>query len=178
MIVDNTIKSRSLKDCGNTSTNSLSLRVLKQFRLIFKATQQHSKWVESQYGVTSAQLWAMWEISKKAKLKVTDLAMAMSIHHSTACSLLDKLVKKGLVERKRVSKDQRIVTLQLTEEGLTLMNQNLLAPQGLLQHAIFELPENVLNTLESNLALLVNTMDIVDYEAAMQPLSPQSSSPD
>lgn len=151
---------------------SWPVEVLKLFRLIFKATQQHSQWVESQYGVTSAQLWAIWEISKSAELKVTDLAKAMSIHHSTACSLLDKLVNKKLVERKRVNQDQRVVTLYLTKTGAALAEKVTFAPQGVLQHAIFELPEETVKTLAIHLNMLVNAMNIYDEEAEMEPINP------
>ncbi len=146
--------------------------VLKQFRLIFKATQQHSQWVETHCGVTSAQLWALWELSKNPGLKVTDLAKAMSIHHSTACSLLDKLARKGLILRERVSQDQRVVTVTLTQDGIELIDQAPSSPQGILQHALFDLPENVLKSLAEHLDTLVKAMELKDEEAAMQPLNP------
>jgi len=146
--------------------------VLKQFRLIFKATQQHSQWVETHCGVTSAQLWALWELSKKPGLKVTDLAKAMSIHHSTACSLLDKLARKGLILRERVSQDQRVVTVTLTQDGIELINQAPSSPQGILQHALFDLPDKVLKPLAKHLDILVKAMEIKDEEAAMHPLNP------
>jgi len=146
--------------------------VLKQFRLIFKAVQQHSQWVETHCGVTSAQLWALWELSKNPGLKVTELAKAMSIHHSTTSNMLDKLAKKGLIMRERTSQDQRVVTVTLTPDGIELINQVPSPPQGILQHAIFDLPESVLKSLAKNLGALVKEMEIKDDEAAMQPLNP------
>jgi DNA-binding MarR family transcriptional regulator len=146
--------------------------VLKQFRLIFKAVQQHSQWVETHCGVTSAQLWALWELSKKPGLKVTELAKLMSIHHSTASNMLDKLAKKGLIMRERVSQDQRVVTVMLTLDGIELLNQVPSPPQGILQHTLFDLPENVLKSLAHNLEVLVKEMKIKDDEAAMQPINP------
>ncbi|MDT4328417.1 MarR family winged helix-turn-helix transcriptional regulator [Methylomonas sp. MED-D] len=146
--------------------------VLKQFRMIFKAVQQHSQWVETHCGVTSAQLWALWELSKNPGLKVTELAKAMSIHHSTASNMLDKLAKKGLIMRERVSQDQRVVTVMLTQDGIELLNQVSSPPQGILQHALFALPENVLKSLAKNLDVLVKEMQIKDDEAAMQPINP------
>ncbi|MBD9360570.1 MarR family winged helix-turn-helix transcriptional regulator [Methylomonas fluvii] len=145
--------------------------VLKQFRLIFKAVQQHSQWVETHCGVTSAQLWALWELSKTPGLKVTELAKAMSIHHSTASNMLDKLAKKGLILRERVSEDQRVVTVTLTQNGIELLNQVPSPPQGILQHALFDLPENVLKSLAKNLDVLVQEMKIKDDEAAMLPIN-------
>jgi len=146
--------------------------VLKQFRLIFKAVQQHSQLVETHCGVTSAQLWALWELSKNPGLKVTELAKAMSIHHSTTSNMLDKLAKKGLILRERVSQDQRVVTVTLTPEGVELLNQVPSPPQGILQHALFDLPENVLKSLAKNLEVLIKEMKIKDDEAAMQPINP------
>jgi len=146
--------------------------VLKRFRLIFKAVQQHSQWVETRCGVTSAQLWALWELSHSPGMRVSDLAKAMSIHHSTASNMLDKLAKKGLVRRERVSEDQRVVTLQLTQEGLGVVGQAPMPAQGILQHALFQLPEAALQCLAKDLDALIKAMEIKDEEAALQPLNP------
>ncbi len=149
-----------------------SYEALKRFRLIFKAVQQHSQQVETDSGVTSAQLWIMWELSKKPGLKVTEIANALSIHHSTASNLLDKLAKKGLILRERISLDQRVVTVSLTQSGIDLINQAPSPPRGLLQHALFELPASVAKSLVNNLDVLVDQMQIKDIDSAMQPLNP------
>lgn len=167
------IKTTISSDAGSADNlKEWPYEVLKRFRLIFKAVQQHSQWVETRYGVTSAQLWAMWELSRNPELKVTELAKAMSIHHSTVSNLLDKLAKKGLVKRERVSLDQRVVTVSLTQDGIDLIAQAPAAPQGILQHALFNLPENVLESLAKDLDSLIEGMAIMDEEAAMQPLNP------
>ncbi|POZ53273.1 MarR family winged helix-turn-helix transcriptional regulator [Methylovulum psychrotolerans] len=149
-----------------------SYEVLKQFRLIFKATQQHSLWVETQCGVSSAQLWMLWELSKQPGLRVTELAKVLSIHHSTASNLLDKLAKKKLIQKERASADQRVVTVTLTAAGEALMAKAPAPPQGILQHAIFALPENALKALNEHLDMLVKEMAIKDDEATMQPINP------
>ena len=149
-----------------------SYQALKRFRLIFKAVQQHSQQVETDSRVTSAQLWMMWELSKKPGSKVTELANAISIHHSTASNLLDKLEKKGLILRERISLDQRVVTVSLTQNGIDLINQAPSPSRGLLQHALYELPENVVKSLVKNLDVLVNQMQIKEVDSAMQPINP------
>jgi DNA-binding MarR family transcriptional regulator len=146
--------------------------VLKRFRLIFKTVQQHSQWVESHCGVSSAQLWVLWELSRTPGLKVTDLAKAMSIHHSTACNLLDKLAKKGLILRERISQDQRVVTVTLTQAGIDIIALAPSSPQGILQHALFDLPESLLMSLALQLDELIKAMEVKDEDAALQPLNP------
>ncbi len=168
----NEMDKTALQTSKTDSSKQWPYEVLKQFRLIFKAVQQHSQWVETHCGVTSAQLWALWELSKTPGLKVTELAKAMSIHHSTASNMLDKLAKKGLIMRERVSEDQRVVTVTLTQDGIELLNQVPTPPQGILQHALFDLPENVLKSLAKNLDVLVKEMKIKDDEAAMLPINP------
>lgn len=105
-------------------------------------------------------------------MKVTELANVMSIHHSTASNLLDKLAKKNLIVRERISEDQRVVTLQLTETGRNLLEKTTRPPQGILQQTLFGLPEDVLIALASNLDALISEMGIKDQDAAMEPINP------
>jgi DNA-binding MarR family transcriptional regulator len=144
---------------------------LKRFRLIFRAVQQHAQSVESSLGVSSAQLWAMSELSECPGLKVAELAEAMSVHQSTISNLMARLEKKGLIRRERSDPDLRVVRLYLTEEGRSLMARAPAHRQGLLQHALFELPDPVLVMLVQNLDRLIEAMEITDREAALQPLS-------
>jgi len=100
------------------------------------------------------------------------LAKAMSIHHSTASNMLDKLVKKGLIIRERISQDQRVVTVSLTEAGAQLVNLAPAPTRGILQHSLFQMPEDVLKSLADDLDVVVKGMKIKDESAAMQPLNP------
>jgi MarR family transcriptional regulator, organic hydroperoxide resistance regulator len=86
--------------------------------------------------------------------------------------MLDKLAEKGLIIRERISQDQRVVTVTLTEAGAKLINLAPSPPQGILQHSLFQLPENVLKSLAKDLDVLLKGMQIKDEAAAMQPLNP------
>lgn len=143
---------------------------LKRFRLIFRAVQQHSQWVESRCGVSCAQIWAMSELAENPGLKVGDLAIAMSVHQSTVSNLLLKLEKKALIRRERSASDQRVVHLYLTTAGRELVSTAPKPLKGLLQHALFELSDQVLEALTQELDALIKAMKIRDREAAMEPL--------
>lgn len=170
-------KSSGIFDPGNHDLETkLPLEVLKKFRLIFKAIQHHSLWVETCSGVTSAQLWAMSELASRPGSNVSDLARSMSIHQSTVSNLLDKLERKGLINRERKSLDQRVVTVQLTETGRELLAKAPAPQQGILQHALFQLPDESLRILATHLESLIREMAIKDEEAATQPLNPLARS--
>lgn len=155
-------------------SNERGLRVreiLKNFRIAFRSVQQHSHWVESQCGVSGAQLWAMWELLLAPGLKVSELSRSMAIHQSTASNLLDKLEKKGLVQRERKGPDQRVVRLFLTPDGLEVINRAPRPAQGVLTDALSRLPDTVLENLGQSIEMLVAQINMKDENAAMEPLS-------
>lgn len=161
-------------DATGLSDTALSFDALKRFRLIFRAVQQHSQWVEQRCGLTSAQLWAIAELAARPGQRVSELARAMSIHPSTASNLLDKLERKGLVEKQRQRADQRVVHLTVTEAGLNVLTRAPNPATGILQAALFKLPPTVLRSLIQNLDTLVAAMNIQDERAALEPLDSRS----
>jgi DNA-binding MarR family transcriptional regulator len=148
--------------------------VLKRFRLIFRAIQRYSQLVETSCGLSNAQLWAIWaiwEISQHPGIRVTELAKAMSIHQSTASNLLEKLVKKGMIRKNRISEDQRIVSLFITDDGMRALVLSPKPARGILQDALFNMSDSTLSTLACNLDELIDVMGIDDDSAAMQPIN-------
>ena len=146
-------------------------QALKKFRLLFRAVQQHSQWVETRCGVSSAQLWALWQLVETPGLRVSDLAQAMSLHQSTTSNLLDKLQRAGLIRRDRSGPDQRVVRLYATEQGQAVLNRAPKPARGVLQNALFNLPAEVLHSLNHDLGILVAEINIRDERAEMEPLT-------
>jgi DNA-binding MarR family transcriptional regulator len=153
-----------------------SLEALKKFRQIVSSAQQHFRSIEEQCGLSGAQLWMLREIAEQPGLRVSDLAKAMSLHLSTASNTLDKLAKRNLIRRERKDPDQRIVRLFLTEEGARTVAS---APQpawGVLPEALNRLQDEVLDSLNWNLARVLDEIKDSDKDAAMKPLSDLISS--
>lgn len=151
---------------------ALPYDALKRFRLIFKAVQQHSQTIEASCCVSNAQIWILWELSNRPGMRVTELAKALAVHQSTASNLVEKLVRKGLVEKVRNSPDQRVVSLSLTDAGRETLRKAPSPARGLLQQALFDLSDGALRSLNDSLDALIEEMDIKDGQAAMQPIRP------
>lgn len=147
--------------------------ILKNFRIIFRSAQAHSRWVEKESGLSAAQLWMMWELFNEPGLTVSGLARALSIHQSTCSNMLDKVQHKELVTRKRSTADQRVVRLYLTEKGTALLAKAPRPAQGTLTDVLHRLPDEVLRQLESGLSTFVDALRIVDEKAGMLPLTEQ-----
>jgi len=130
------------------------LEVLEQFRIVFRSIRRHYLSVERRAGISGAQLWALSQVAGKPGLKVGELARDLAIHQSTASNLLRRLVRLGLVKRRRAGRDQRTVALYVTPQGLKVLRH---APQpriGVLQQALSDLPPKTLDALHRRLARL------------------------
>ncbi len=145
--------------------------VVQQLRIVYRAMQEHSRWVERQCGVSAAQLWALWELANRPGLRVSELSQALSLHQSTTSNLLDKLEKKGLVERRRAGPDQRVVQVFVSAAGDGLIARAPRPAQGAISAALAQLPDADLAQLTAGLVALINRMEGADCAAALQPMS-------
>jgi DNA-binding MarR family transcriptional regulator len=145
--------------------------ILKHLRVVFRTVQSHSRWVEKQCGVSAAQLWAMWELSSSPGLRVSDLSQLLSIHQSTASNMLDKLEDKEFIRRERGGPDQRVVRLFLTPAGSAVLERAPQPVQGVIFHALRQLPPAQLQELGQGLAHLINAMEGRDDEDGLRPMS-------
>jgi len=149
----------------NVSENKRAIaahEVLQKLRVVIRSTQAHSRWVEKQCGVSSAQLWAMWELYSSPGLKVSELSKALSIHQSTASNMLDKLEEKKLIRRERSGPDQRVVRLNLTKTGQSLIEKAPKPVQGVVSEALEHLSDSDLRKLQQALQALVSSMGDVE----------------
>ena len=145
--------------------------ILKDLRIIFRASQAHAKWVEKECGLSSAQLWMMWEVFNSPGIKVSELARILSIHPSTCSNMLDKLQKKDLIRRDRNNPDdQRVVELGLTDKGIKLLATAPRPAQGVLADVLMRLPDASLNHLEIGLRELRNILKTSDEKDALTPI--------
>lgn len=155
----------------SASHEQLASSALKDFRLIFNSVKKHFKQIEEQCGISSSQLWVLWELHKTPGLKVTELAGKLAIHQSTASNLIEKVAKKTLISKKREDQDQRVVRLYLTKAGQEVVLKAPDSPRGVLREAIDHLPTSDLMQLQNSLDRLIGQMKLKDEADAMKPLS-------
>ena len=67
--------------------------------------------------VTLAQYRVLIELASRGPQRPADLAAALTVDRSTATRMCDRLVRKRLVQRRRVSEDRRTVRVSLTRAG-------------------------------------------------------------
>lgn len=146
------------------------LDTLKKFRVVIRAAQRHSAWIEKQCGVSGAQLWVMQELHEHPDLRVGEIAKRLAIHQTTASNLVDGLEKRGLVVKARNREDQRVVKLALSEQGTELLLRAPAPARGLLPEALKKLDAQSLLKLNEGLQALLESIDGEDAGHGLQPL--------
>ena len=162
---------RTPSPSGKTRRSPTATTVLRQFRELFRVSQQHFQRIESNCGVSGAQLWALSEVSEVPGITVSQLARAMSTHLSTSSNLLDKLEAQGFVRRERANDDQRIVRIHLTGDGLRVLKKAPHPVEGVIPDALARMPEKTRRSLQRDLAQLLGFASLRNPKAALKPLA-------
>ena len=68
-------------------------------------------------GVTLPQYRFLVELASRGPRRLADLAIAVGVDRSTATRMCDRLVRKGLVTRRRAREDRREVRVSLSTAG-------------------------------------------------------------
>jgi DNA-binding MarR family transcriptional regulator len=88
-------------------------------------------------------------------LTPTDLARSVLVNSATMTERLTRLERRGLIRRTHSERDRRSVTVQLTEDGATLIDsaaEDLLATEARLLEALTESDRRILARLLAKLA--------------------------
>jgi DNA-binding MarR family transcriptional regulator len=93
-------------------------QIVAAIRRIMRAVDLHSRHLAEEHGLTGPQLATLQAASRLGEASSTG-ALARAVHLSgpTVTGILDRLAKRGLVERSRDGQDRRSVTITITRRG-------------------------------------------------------------
>ncbi len=89
--------------------------VLITLRRIIRVIDLHSKKLVQKYGLTGPQMLMLKELLSHEDLSVSVLAKNICLSSATVTSMLDRLEKKGYVQRIRDNKDKRKIFIKPTQ---------------------------------------------------------------
>jgi MarR family transcriptional regulator, organic hydroperoxide resistance regulator len=147
------------------SRDTAITEIVQSLRRIFKAIQDYSYDVSDKFGTTGPQLWVLKTISQDESLSLGELARRMYLHPSTITGLIDRLEKKGLVERDRDQTDRRVIKLRLTSKGKGLVKRAPNPIQGKMIYGLRKLKRKELNSIHHSVQKLVEVMEVQDVKA-------------
>jgi DNA-binding MarR family transcriptional regulator len=132
---------------------------MQALRRIFRAIQDYSQEVSSQFGITGPQLWALKILSQNGQLSLSELSRMMYLHPSTITGVVDRLERKDLVLRKRDDRDRRVIKIELTPEGISLSKKTPNPIQGKMIYGLRSLKRNELHSIFDAVQKLTEMME-------------------
>ncbi len=147
-------------------THDVSIReIIYSIRRLMQAGELYTKELSKTYNISSTQLNCLIVLFEKGAMPISRIAELIMVNSSTVTGTLDRLEKKGLVKRSRISEDRRIIIIELTENGRILAEH---APPPIQQKIIDglnRLSEEEIHEIAGILIRLTSMLDAQDIEA-------------
>lgn len=135
-------------------------------RQIQRKTEIASKRLASQAGLTPSQLMVMQILNERGETSAGEVANLTQLKHATITSLVDKLVERGMLNRRRCTEDRRRVWLKLCEQGKNAITSAPDLLQDTFQTRFDKLPSWHQSMLVSSLERIAALLDAESLEAA------------
>ncbi|MEO0607152.1 MAG: MarR family winged helix-turn-helix transcriptional regulator [Pseudomonadota bacterium] len=143
-----------------------SEHALIALRQIQRRTEQASKKLAAQAGLTPSQLQVMQILAERGEISAGEVSNLTQLKHATITSLVDKLVARGLMARRRCDTDRRRVWLTLLPDGHTAITSAPDLLQETFQLRFQALPGWHQAMLVSALERVAAILDASDIDAA------------
>jgi DNA-binding MarR family transcriptional regulator len=143
---------------ANSKSIELALRLWRQIYQTYTLLKRCEDETAEEFGLTTEQYGILVSISYLGEpTRITDIARWLERSTNSISMIIDRMVKVGLVTRKRDRSDRRVVYVSMTSKG-----EVALKPSG---EAILEVISKILSPLSSEeRSTLLDLLGTVKYE--------------
>jgi DNA-binding MarR family transcriptional regulator len=152
--------SRTEMDNKARRRHALVSEIVNAIRVIQGVSRRQSGEFMQKYRITGPQLGALRFVALTPGISMRRLSEKLYLHVSTVSGIVDRLVKRGYVERDRSDEDRRLVQLNVTAAGRRVIRRTPLAGMGLLIHTIGDLPNEQLREVRKVMNLILDIMKV------------------
>jgi len=148
--------------------DELGLTILVSIRKILRQVSTYSRRVGRDTGLGVPQLLCLTAIHEapQSEVSVAYVADAVQLSRSTTSTIIDRLVRAGLVTRQRNQRDRRRVDLGLTDAGLQRIEARPVPLQEQFLTRLAALDASEQQQIVAVLDQLVRLMDAEDLDAS------------
>lgn len=98
-------------------------QIVASIRRIMHAVELHSRRLVEHVGLTGPQLAVLRKTAQLRRTPIGSLARAIHLSQPTVTGILDRLEKRGLIQRTRDEQDRRAVNISITAAGQELLDR-------------------------------------------------------
>ncbi|MFP4346887.1 MAG: MarR family winged helix-turn-helix transcriptional regulator [Thermodesulfobacteriota bacterium] len=150
-----------------TMTEDISTRIVTRLRQINRELSKHSKYIQEYHHITVPQLICLQRAGESGPVSIGELTRILHLNNSTVTGIVDRLESRGLVERKRISRDRRQVHVEITEAGNRFLDQ---APTPLQQRFLERLNQMEKEKVTTILWSLETLLEMLGAEEKSNPV--------
>jgi DNA-binding MarR family transcriptional regulator len=140
------------------NAEQVSMQIIMQLRQILQEMSKHSKLLLENYKITTPQLICLHEIFQHSPISIGALTKIVFLNNSTVTGIIDRLEKRELVQRIRISKDRRQVHLEITAQGVEFIKKAPKPIQDLFMDRLTALDEEKIGLILWSLEMLVDML--------------------
>ena len=140
--------------------------ILRSLRRIVRAIDLYSKQLETQYGLTGPQLVCLRAIANAGPMTASELSRDVDLSQGTVSGIIDRLVRRQYVSRRRDAKDRRRVVLSVAQAGRDLLASAPSPLQTRFADELARLPEENQAVIATMLEQIVKMMGAQQLDAA------------
>ena len=138
--------------------------IVYSIRRLMQAGEHYTKELNKIYNVSAAQINCLLTLHENGPLSPSQIAKHVMVNSSTVTGVIDRLEKKDLVRRLRISQDRRVITVELTKNGKVLAEN---APPPIQQKIIDglnQLSPSEIEQISLTLKRLTDMLDVQDLK--------------
>ncbi len=140
--------------------------ILLSVRIIMRAIDMHSSYLARQHGLTSPQLICLKKLSVEKGITPGGLAKEVHLSHATVTGIINRLEKKGWLQRTRSSADGRSYLIHLTDSGQSTIRSAPSMLQDKFMHELSKLAEWEKTMILSSLQRITSILNVESIDAA------------
>ena len=145
---------------------SMENQIVAAIRRIMRAVDLHSRRLAEEHGLTGPQLATLQAAASLGESSTGVLARAVHLSGPTVTGILDRLTKRGLVDRTRNGQDRRSVTIRLTSDGEEVLAAAPSLLQDRFRQELVSLEEWEQTTILATLQRIAAMMDAESLDAS------------
>ncbi len=130
-------------------------RLLRHVAFIIK---RRGRDILSDFEITTPQFLALLVLKEKPGITMGELCDRLFLACSTATDLIDRMEKNKYLERKRDTKDRRVIRLAITDKGNDVIHQVIEARRQYVDSILKQLSEEEIDQLAQSLEKLHSLM--------------------
>jgi DNA-binding MarR family transcriptional regulator len=144
--------------------SDLITRIVELDRQVHRHLRGHSFRAWMELNLTIPQLKSLFFISNRPGTTPGRLAEALGVTPPNVTGILDRLVDQGLLIRQTSPEDRRVLVMQLTEQGETILSDLRERRMSTMREILTRLGKKELSCLLKGLSALVKAAQVCEEE--------------